>query len=51
MIIDRNEFGSIIGPIERGIQDLIDRSENPQILQRAKNMKSTLEAIKKQTPF
>lgn len=51
MIIDRNEFGSINGPIERGIDSLLEQSGNPEILKRAKQMKTLHEEIKKQTPY
>ncbi|MFA6097111.1 MAG: hypothetical protein WC788_05790 [Candidatus Paceibacterota bacterium] len=51
MIIDRNEFGSINGPIERGIDSLLGESQNPEILERAKKMKVLHEEIKKQTPY
>jgi len=51
LIIDRNEFGSINGPIERGIDSFLEKSENPEILKRARQMKVLHEEIKKQTPY
>lgn len=51
MIRDKNEFGSINGPIERGIDSLLEQCENPQVLERAKKMKALHEEIKKQDPY
>jgi len=51
VIRDQNEFGSIIGPIERGIDELIEKAENPVIKNMAAKMKNHICFIKEQTPY
>lgn len=46
--LDRSTFGSINGPIEKGIDSLIEKSDNPTTVDLARAMKVLHELIKKQ---